>query len=46
MKTYCLLNIKLALLTVALQNDGEVNFVDPAKIVKTFRELLSSLRDY
>ena len=34
------------LLSVVLRNDWEVNVNDYAKVVKTFRDLLSSLSDY
>ena len=34
------------LLSVVLRNDGEINAVDHARLVKTFQDLLSSLNDY
>ena len=34
------------LLSVVLRNDGEINVIDHARVVKTFRDPLSSLRDY
>ena len=34
------------LLSVVLPNDGEINVIDHARVVKTFRDPLSSLSDY
>ena len=34
------------LLSVVLQSDGEINVIDHARVVKTFRDSLSSLSDY
>ena len=34
------------LLSVVLRNDWEINVIDYAKVIKTFRDLLSSLSDY
>ena len=34
------------LLSVVLQIDGEINVIDHARVVKTFRDPLSSLADY
>ena len=45
-KTYYLLNLEHVLLSVVLQNDGEINVIDRARVVKTFRDPLSSLSDY
>ena len=45
-KTYYLLNLEHVLLSVVLQNDGEINVIDHARVVKTFRDPLSSLSDY
>ena len=45
-ETYNLLNILLLLLSVVLRNDGEINVTDYARVVKTFRDPLSSLSDY
>ena len=45
-KTYYLLNLEHMLLSVVLQNDGEINVIDHARVVKTFRDPLSSLSDY
>ena len=33
-------------LSVILRNDGEINVVDRVRVVKTFRDPLSSLSDY
>ena len=43
---YYLLNILLMLLSAVLRNDGEINVIDHARVVKTFRDPLSSLSDY
>ena len=34
------------LFSVVLRNDGEINVIDHARVVKTFRDPLSSLSDY
>ena len=34
------------LLSVVLGNDWEINVMDYAKVVKSFRDFLSSLSDY
>ena len=34
------------LLSVVKRNDGEINAIDHARVVKTFRDPLSSLSDY
>ena len=34
------------LLCVVLRNDGEINVIDHARVVKMFRDPLSSLSDY
>ena len=34
------------LLSVVLRNDGEINVIDHARVVKTFRDPLTSLSDY
>ena len=33
-------------ISVVLRNDGEINVIDHARVVKTFRDPLSSLSDY
>ena len=47
-KTFYLLNIEHMLLyiSVVLRNDGEINVIDHARVVKTFPDPLSSLSDY
>ena len=45
-ETYYLLNILLVLLSVVLRNDGKINVIDHARVVKTFGDPLSSLSDY
>ena len=45
-KTYYLLNKQHVLLSVVLRNDAEINVIDHARVVKTFRDPLLSLSDY
>ena len=43
-KTYYLLNKQHVLLSVVLRNDAEINVIDHARVVKTFRDPLRGVK--